>query len=150
EERLHHDWNGTAWGNAIFSTKWAYRLRGVLGKEVPTFRATGEPLIGKAMKLHVTAPEAARAAVLVFGASNQSWGALQLPLVYSVPCSVLVSGDILAPFAIDATRRFEASLQLPSDPRLLNLVVYLQAWIQEPSNAVGWIVSNGLRIKVGQ
>ena len=150
EERLHHDWNGTAWGNAIFSTKWAYRLRGVLGKEVPTLRATGEPLIGKAMKLHVTAPEAARAAVLVFGASNQSWGALQLPLVYSVPCSVLVSGDILAPFAIDATRRFEASLQLPSDPRLLNLVVYLQAWIQEPSNAVGWIVSNGLRIKVGQ
>ena len=147
---------GSSWNGPTTSLPWSYKLKCAtsVGLE-PTLSAQGVPEIGTSFSLALdTAPPSASAALLV-GGSNTTWSGLPLPFglgLLSAPgCSILASGEIIAPVAVGPTGDASVTIDLPNDPALVGAVFYNQFFVVDPpANGLGLAWTNGGAGTIGQ
>jgi hypothetical protein len=112
----------------------------------PVINATGQALL-------TNVPSAV--AFVAIGLSTTSLGAFPLPLAlagFGVPgCALLHSAEVAAqPVTFTGPGAAVFALQLPNQPGLIGLCIYLQAWAFAPSANPGHtVVSNGLEWMIG-
>ena len=112
---------------------------------------------GGILQLQASSFLANHPAVLWVGASATAMGSLRLPFdlgVLGAPGNTLyASMDVVAPFPLTPLRTVffgYALVPIPSDPRLVNATVHVQAAYQDaPSNALGVVTSNALDVVLG-
>lgn len=120
----------------------------------PSMRAdAGLPWLGDTFAATVTDLPPNRPAQMHAGFSDTVWNGLPLPFALDpvgMPgCSILASIDAIAPLQ-NLGGVAELVLPVPVDQNLLGLGLYLQALAFDPgANALGAIVSDGLRFTIG-
>lgn len=129
-------------------------LRAETHTAVPRLFSTNTPQINDSFRVRVEQARASTPGLMLLGFSATSWSGLPLPLDLSVlgagGCELLVSPDLVLPFATTASGTGFVVYDVPNDLYLLNLAFYNQAMIAEPSaNALGYAFSNGGAAVVG-
>jgi hypothetical protein len=112
------------------------------------------PWLGDVLALRLGPLAAAAPRALWVGRSNQSWGAARLPLSLAglgMPgCWLLASPDTALPGAASGAE-IEFHLTIPAVTALLGQSVFGQAVAADPAaNPLGFVLSNGVRVTVGQ
>ena len=132
-----------------------YQVMGMrAGTPVLSAVAGQRPWIGETFALGLANVPAGQPAALVLGASRTTWGPVSLPLALAfvgMPgCSLLVSLDVVVPFAT-ATGMGTLPLAVPNQVSLLGASFYCQGKaVDPPANPLGVIASNALGATVGQ
>jgi hypothetical protein len=129
---------------------WQYRIQGLTGNTIPVLAGSGTPAINKTFEWLLSNARAQTPGAMLFGGSDKLWGTIPLPWRYTSLCEVLVSGDFFVPFLTTHAGTASLPLALPNDRALINLVVFQQFVVSDPTNPVGWIVSNAGRLKIGE
>jgi hypothetical protein len=151
EFRFHLEMRGSVWNPTFYAdTRWQYRVQGIAGNTVPVLSGSGTPAIGKTFQMELANARASTPGVMLLGASDTQWGAITLPWRYATTCELQVSGDLFFPFLTTAVGTTAVPLPVPNDKGLVGLVVFQQFVVRDATNPVGWIVSNGGRLKIGE
>lgn len=143
--------NGTwTYGNPVQAAVTAYgsSCPGRLG--TPQLAVTGGALPWLGQSFLIQSAGSSGAALLLFGWSNASFGALNLPLAlapYGAPgCSLFASPDLA--YGIGASSTFNVAV--PYLPGVAGLTFYAQSIALDPAaNALGITSSNGLALTIG-
>jgi hypothetical protein len=151
EIRFHLEMRNSLWNPTFFAdTRWQYRMQGIAGNTAPVLDGTGTPAIGKTFLLELTNARPSVPGVMFLGGSDTQWGLISLPWRYATTCDLQVSGDLLFPFVATSAGTASVPLPVPNDKGLVNLVIFQQFVLSDSTNPVGWIVSNGGRLKIGE
>lgn len=138
---LRPDASATAYGSGC---------SGSLG--VPVLSASFPPRLGTGYALDVSnVPQ--RLAVFVAGSSDSMSGSLPLPLslaAQGMPGCSLLAEIALAELRIASVTTASWQFSIPTNPLLFGYTFYAQAFVFDPpANALGFVVSNGVRSRVG-
>lgn len=122
----------------------------------PSLAVLGVPHIGATSPVLMQAlPTGTLLAGLAIGLSDQTLGALPLPLslaVFGAPgCTLLhdLAIDSGAPMLLQAPAA-TAAIVIPSNPAFVGFAFFLQGWgLQPAANPLGLVFSNGVRVQVG-
>ncbi len=84
------------------------------------------------------------------GGSDQTWGSVPLPFsldpIGAPGCTLLVSGDLVTPFASITGSRITLTQNVPANPALAGAAVFDQLVIFEPlANPAGVVTTNGVK-----
>lgn len=142
--------NGTNNSWVQFTTRpWGYRiLCTTSGGAVPTLSITGSPVVGVSFSLDLARAAARAPAVLSIGASNTTWGSVNLPLDLTSAgangCSLLASPDLLLALLTSANGSALLTINVPNDAALYQARFFNQFIVVDPqANALGFAFSNG-------
>jgi len=141
-----------AWQGPSKGEPWAWKVLGPGGTRlVPALGNTGVPKLATSFQLELTKARASSAAILLFGASNTSWGPAKLPLaIGSTGCSLLVSFDLPLVMATDIAGKSQTQLLVPNDKTLVGSPFYNQWIVLDPgANALNLVFSNGGKGLIG-
>lgn len=110
------------------------------------------PWLGETLVLRASALRPATVVVLALGFSATSWNGTPLPLALDglgmTGCALLASADAAPAFA--AAGSVTIPWPLPQNVAFLGLTVFAQALALDPAaNAMGAVLSNGLRLQFG-
>jgi hypothetical protein len=117
-------------------------------------QTAGEPRIGSSYQLTLGSAPRLTPALSLIGASRTAWGAFALPLdlgpLGAPGCSVLASADVAVGGVTDAFGRMLVNFAVPNDPVLLDVTIYHQSVVADPSaNTLGIALTNGLAQLLG-
>lgn len=101
------------------------------------------PLIGQSLTLITETGPAFASGVLAYSQSQAETPG------YGGTVFIDAAGMSTVPFTTDATGQGIISLSLPNNPALIGQERFLQAGIQDPSQPGGWLLSHGLRARIG-
>ncbi len=140
-------WQGPSKGEA-----WAWKVLGPGGTRLtPALSNTGTPKLARSFVITLKQAKASSAGILLFGASNTSWGPAKLPLaIGSTGCSLLVSFDLPVILPIDANGIAQAPFLVPNEKSLLGNPFYNQWLVLDAgANALNLSFSNGGKGLIG-
>ena len=115
---------------------------------VPLLTSTGEPVLANTFSVDVSQARPNAPALLLIGASNQSWNGIPLPLPLAAAgapgCSLLAAGDTIVAVATDGSGRAAFTFAVPPDPTLLGARLFNQYAVFDPgANAMGLVWTRG-------
>ena len=117
----------------------------------PQLPPVSVPSLGRQYLMDVLATNASPSAVVLFGASNTSWGGASLPLplapIGGGTCTLYVSPDVFMPLAL-AGGRGTLAVQVPNVVSLLGGTLFHQAAHPSTANTLGWVFTEGLRVDI--
>jgi len=92
---------------------------------------------------------------LFLGGSNTMWNSVPLPIglgpLGASGCSILASGEIIAPVVVDATGAAALTIAIPDVAALVGAAFYNQFYIADPlANGLGLAWSNGGTATIGK
>ena len=140
-------WKGPSTGEP-----WAWKVLGPGGTRLtPALSNTGLPKIAQTFQLDLTQARASSVGVLVFGASDTTWGPVKLPLaIGSTGCSLLASFDLPIILPTSATGTTNAPFVIPNEKSLLGNPFYNQWLVLDPgANSLNLAFSNGGKGLIG-
>jgi hypothetical protein len=148
---------GTTWLQSavtIPAWRWVCQGGGQPGA-IPVMSASGEPLIGRSFPVQVSWAAPNALALLVIGASDQTWGGLGLPydlgVLGGVGCQLLSSIEITEPATISAQGQGLWSIPVPGDVGLVGQTLYSQAvMLDAAANTLGMSFTNGGALLIGR
>jgi hypothetical protein len=134
----------------------AFGKSGGTGTATPVLASNGRPVINKSFDVTLGQAKASSAALLIFGSSNQTWGAIPLPLSLAFlgapACNLLVAFDLFAvPTATDTIGTGKVTLAIPNDVALVNVTWHNQYLVADSAaNSWGYSLTNGSTAIVGE
>ena len=116
----------------------------------PVIGAHGVPTLGAHFRITLDDAKVSSPAVLAFGASNTTWGSINLPAgIPGTSCFVNVSLDLPLPLATDAAGEAMVMVHIPAEISLLGAGLHTQWWIGDNANSFGWVSTRGATLRIG-
>jgi hypothetical protein len=141
------------WATSTLITRPAWRVTcsGTAQFATPALGNAGLPVLGSAYGVTLASALPSAVAVLVSGFSDQLFGAIPLP--WALPgapgCNLLASADVLEALVTSGAGTLTRSIAVPATSGLLGAELFHQWGVLDPANALGLVVSNAGRAKLG-
>jgi len=145
---------GGSWtlSTAVTRPSWRVTCTGGAQFATPDLGNTGVPAIGTSYSLTLASALSNAGALLVTGFSDQTWGAIPLPLtVPEAPgCNLLVAGDVLSGVTVSGAGTASFAINVPNSTGLISAVLFHQWVVADAVNALGFVVSNAGKATIGE
>ena len=120
----------------------------------PALSNSGVPELGKVFRLNIAQAKTSTAAVLIFGLSKSSWGAIKLPLNLSFlgakDCNLLCSYDLTFVTATNTAGNGGISFGVPNVASMRGKIFHNQYFvIDKAANGLGLAFTNGGSARIG-
>jgi serine protease AprX len=145
---------GGAWtpSTAVTRPSWRVSCTGGGAFATPALDHTGAPAIGSSYTVTLSAALANAPVVLVSGFSDQLFGAIPLP--WALPgapgCNLLVSGDVLNALTATPAGTSSFTIPVPNSIGLISAELFHQWAVFDAVNALGLVVSNAGKARIGE
>lgn len=120
---------------------------------LPTISAPSRPVLGRAFSVNLVNARANAGVGLLGGLSNTKWGGFDLPLPLDAAgapgCTLMTSSEFTSAGTTNGSGQASVNVTIPSDPRLLGITFYNQWVVADQRNALGVVLSNAMRVSVG-
>lgn len=144
------------WSSSIHRVRWAYRVLCTSSRMTPRLASKADPFVGNTrFSIDLSNAIANAPAVLLIGASNKSWNAIQLPLdlapLGAKDCRLFTSIDLLSSIVADAGGNASLAVPIPNSNALKGVTFYVQ-WsiIDRFANNLGLSFANAAKIVIGE
>lgn len=147
---------GGSWNGPLLTYPWTYKVKCAIGTGlVPRLMGRGAPEIGTSFDVLLDLALPSTSAALFVGSSNAMWNSVPLPIglgpLGAAGCSILASGEIIAPVVVNATGAASLTIAIPDLAALVGAVFYNQFYVVDPlANGSGLAWSNGGTATVGK
>lgn len=137
---------------AVTRPSWRVNCAGGPVFATPDLGNSGSPTIGSSYSLTLASALANAPTLLVSGFSDQTYGAIPLPLALpgAPGCNLLVAADVLNVLTTTPAGTSSFAINVPNSGALVGFELFHQWAVGDPANALGLVLSGAGKATIGE